>query len=69
MDTTSLVLGLIFSSIGLGYFLYGKKQKHSLPFVSGLILMIYPYFISNHAWLVVIGLICCTMPILLKNFD
>ncbi|KAF1020613.1 MAG: hypothetical protein GAK29_03579 [Acinetobacter bereziniae] len=28
MNSTALFLGLIFSSIGLGYFIYGKKQKN-----------------------------------------
>jgi len=31
MNTTQLFLGVIFSSIGLGYFLYSKKQKMTVP--------------------------------------
>ena len=44
MNTTQLLLGLIFSFIGLGYFLYGKKQKKMVPLVCGLLLMVYSYF-------------------------
>lgn len=47
MNTTQLFLGVIFSSIGLGYFLYGKKQKMTVPFTAGLVLMIFPYFIEK----------------------
>lgn len=36
MNTTQLLLGVLFSSIGLGYFIYGKKQKVIVPLVCGL---------------------------------
>jgi len=32
MDTASLLWGLLFSSIGFGYFLYGKKQSSATPY-------------------------------------
>ena len=47
MNGTHIFLGVIFSSIGLGYFMYGKKQKMTVPLVCGLVLMIYPYFIES----------------------
>ncbi len=47
MDTSSLMWGLIFGSIGLGFFVYGKKQKAAIPLFSGIGLMVMPYFISN----------------------
>lgn len=53
MDTSQLLLGVLFSSIGLGYFIYGKKQKVIVPFLCGLTLMIFPYFIEN-AWLIML---------------
>jgi hypothetical protein len=57
-----LFLGLIFSSIGFGFFLYGKKQRSPVPMVCGLALMIYPYFVGS-AWLtVVIGVVLMAIP-------
>ncbi len=50
-------LGVIFGSIGLGYFMYGKKQKMTVPLVCGLVLMIYPYFIESTTLLSVIGVV------------
>ncbi len=47
MTTSSLVWGLLFSSVGLGYFMYGKSQRSPVPLVCGLALMVYPYFIPN----------------------
>ena len=66
MNTTQLFLGVIFSSIGLGYFLYGQKQKMTVPFVTGLVLMVFPYFIENNALLGGIGLLLSTVPYFLR---
>ena len=49
LDPYSILAGFIFSTIGLGAFSYGKKLELWQPKVIGLVLMVYPYFISN-AW-------------------
>lgn len=66
MNTAPLFLGLIFSSIGLGYFLYGKKQKMTIPLTVGLVLMIFPYFIESNALLSGIGLLLSIVPYFLR---
>ncbi len=45
--TSSLMLGVLFGSIGMGYFIYGKKQGAIVPLISGIGLMVYPYFVTN----------------------
>lgn len=62
MNSTALFLGLIFSSIGLGYFIYGKKQKMIVPFICGIALMIFPYFIENNLLISAIGMILSLIP-------
>ena len=62
MNSTQLFLGVIFSSIGLGYFLYGKKQKMTVPFVVGLVLMVFPYFIESNFLLSGIGIVLSVIP-------
>ena len=62
MQTTALLLSVIFSSIGLGYFIYGKKQQQSLPLICGLALMIYPYFIDSAALMSAIGILLIAVP-------
>ena len=62
MNSTQLFLGVIFSSIGLGYFLYGKKQKMTVPFVAGLVLMVFPYFIESNVLLSSIGILLSITP-------
>jgi len=47
ISTSTLILGVIFGAIGLGFFIYGKKQRVIIPLFCGIGLMILPYFISN----------------------
>jgi len=62
-----LLWGLLFSSIGLGFFLYGKKQCAVVPLVCGLVLMIYPYFIPNVIALVAIGVVLSAVPYFFRS--
>jgi hypothetical protein len=57
-----LLWGLLFGSIGLGYFIYGKKQKAVVPLVCGLALMLFPYFVSKVLLLVGIGVLLTAIP-------
>lgn len=59
--------GVIFGSIGLGFFVYGKKQKAMVPIFCGIGLMVLPYLISNIAMLVLSGLVLVAMPLLIKR--
>lgn len=62
LSTSSIFWGLLFGSIGLGFFLYGKKQQAIVPLFCGLGLMIFPYFVSNTILLVVIGAALTALP-------
>jgi hypothetical protein len=62
MDTATLLWGLLFSSIGMGYFLYGKKQQSAIPLLCGLALMVYPYFVSGQLLVVAVGCILSAIP-------
>jgi hypothetical protein len=62
VDTSVLLWGLIFGSVGFGYFLYGKKQRAVVPLVCGIALMAFPYFISNTILLVVAGIALAAAP-------
>jgi hypothetical protein len=66
MSTATLLWGLWFSSIGLGFFLYGKKQRAVVPLVCGLALMVYPYFIANVAVLIGVGIVLTAVPYFFK---
>ncbi|ENX34325.1 hypothetical protein F889_02089 [Acinetobacter colistiniresistens] len=66
MNATQLFLGVIFSSIGLGYFMYGKKQKMTVPLVCGLVLMLFTYFIDSNTVVGIIGVIVSIIPYFLR---
>jgi hypothetical protein len=53
---------VLFGSIGLGYFIYGKRQSAPLPLICGIALIVFPYFVSNTWLLVGIGVILCSIP-------
>ncbi len=55
MDSSSLLWGLLFSSIGLGYAMYGRRRRAVVPFLCGLALMGFPYFVENTLALLLIG--------------
>lgn len=67
MSEAQLLWGLVFGSIGLGFFLYGKKQRSVVPLVCGLALMIYPYFVANSYALVAIGVVVSAIPYFLRE--
>jgi hypothetical protein len=62
LNESWLLWGLLFGSVGLGFFLYGKKQRAVVPLVCGLALMVYPYFVSNTLLLVAIGVVLMGVP-------
>lgn len=61
----SLFVGLIAGAIGMGYFIYGKRQLKIVPMVAGVLLCIYPYFLDSLLWLSLVGLILIAAPFLI----
>lgn len=61
-STSSLLWGILFGSIGFGYFIYGKKQQRGMPMLSGIALMVFPYVVSNSVVMVLIGALLIALP-------
>lgn len=61
-NTAQLVWGVIFGSIGLGYFVYGRKQRAPVPLACGIMLMVFPYFVSNAVLLPLTGAVLSALP-------
>lgn len=66
-DVLNLFLIVLFSAIGLGYFVYGKRQREGPALIAGLLLMIYPYFISGTLAIVAVGLALMGGPFIAKR--
>lgn len=62
MSVATLVWGMLFGAIGVGYFIYGKRQSALVPLVCGLLLMIFPYFFSSAWALVLVGAVLMAIP-------
>jgi len=62
MDTSLLLWGMLFGSIGLGFFIYGKKQRAAVPFMVGIALFIVPYVFTNVYALVAAGVVLISLP-------
>ncbi len=58
----ALVAGMLFSTIGVGYFMYGKRAERPVTLVCGVVLAIFPWFVANLAALIVIGVVLLAAP-------
>ena len=58
LDTNALFASLFWGSVGVGYFVYGKKQRSWVPAVGGLLMIVVSYFASSA---LVMSLICGTI--------
>jgi len=47
----SLFASLFVSAIGIGLFIYGKKQIRPPQLVVGIALMVFPYFMGDPRWM------------------
>ncbi|HXT04970.1 MAG TPA: amino acid transport protein [Casimicrobiaceae bacterium] len=65
MNATSLMIGIFTGAIGVGYFMYGKRQTKFVPLIAGMMLCVYPYFVSGALWLVVVGAALMAAPFLI----
>jgi len=67
MDSASqLVWGMLFGAVGMGFFVYGKKQRAIIPLIAGIALCVLPYFVANIYLLVVSGAGCMLLPYLVR---
>ncbi len=66
-SSTSLLLSLLFGSIGMGYFIYGKKQQHGVALITGVALCAFPYLVSNVLLMIIIGIVLMSLPYFLRN--
>ncbi len=65
-----LFASLIWGSVGLGYFIYGKRQGSWIPMVGGVAMMALAYFISSALLmsLICIGFMVVTYVLLKRGY-
>lgn len=63
--TWFLVISL-FSLVGLAYVSYGKATSRFAMIVCGVLLMVYPYFISSLLAIILVGAALTALPFVLQ---
>jgi len=66
VDDNSLLWGMVFGSFGLGFFSYGKKQKRMVSMACGVGLMVFPYFVTDTVWMLVVGVALMAVPFFVR---
>jgi hypothetical protein len=55
VNANALLASILLGSVGMGFFMYGRKQRRGPHLAVGVLLMVYPYFVSNVALMLGIG--------------
>ena len=62
LDTYVLFLSLFVSTVGFGYFTYGRKTQAYAFMLSGAVMMFYGYFIESFWLALAIGIVLMLAP-------
>ncbi len=54
MDFNLIMVSMVFGTVGMGMFMYGKNAGRMVPLGVGVGLMVVPYFIPNLLAMVVV---------------
>ncbi len=66
----TFVWSIVFGIIGMGYFSFGKKQDKNIFLLSGIALIIFPYFVDGLSTIIIIGIGLGLLPfVALKYLD
>ncbi|MEH6358824.1 MAG: hypothetical protein V7745_07530 [Pseudomonadales bacterium] len=69
MPNTAIILwALLFGSIGVGYFIYGKRQGQPVVRYTGIALILFPYFVREELAMILVGISLLLLPYVIKRF-
>lgn len=68
MNMALILWGLLFSSIGFVYFVYGKKRQNLVIRYTGVALIVFPYFIQTPTILVLVGIVLMALPKMISRY-
>ncbi|WP_434926248.1 hypothetical protein [Shewanella sp. HL-SH2] len=68
MGSTAMIMwSVLFGAIGMGYFVYGKRQQAIVPLCIGMALMVYPFFVASVTSLVIVGMMLVAIPFFVRR--
>jgi hypothetical protein len=62
LSMSGVLASLLFSGVGIFYFKRGKATNDMPMLVSGIALLVYPFFITDTLYIVVVGLALTALP-------
>ncbi|MBB1383445.1 hypothetical protein ACRN9Z_04635 [Shewanella frigidimarina] len=67
MGSSSMIMwSVLFGAIGMGYFVYGKRQRAIVPLCVGMALIVFPYFVASVTTLLIMGIILVAIPYFIR---
>jgi hypothetical protein len=57
VNANALLGSLVVGSVGLGFFMYGKRQQRIPHLVVGLVMMVYPYLVGSVGLMAIIAVV------------
>ncbi len=68
MTAGGIIAGLVFSGIGYFYLKRGRDEGNTAKICCGVGMMLYPYFVSNTLYIVLIGAALMAVPDIMDRF-
>ena len=63
---TWIIVAGFFGILGMAYFIYGKKAVRYIYIICGIVLMVYPYFVTRTLYMVIVGVVVSAVPFVVK---
>ncbi len=68
MSMWGIFVGLVFSGVGYFYLNRGRAEGNVPKIACGVALMVYPYFVVNTVYIVIVGLALMAAPYVMEKF-
>ena len=62
-----IIIAGFFGILGMAYFMYGKKSLRYMFLICGIVLMVYPYFVTQTVYMVIVGVVVSAVPFVIKT--
>lgn len=64
----AFIIGSLFGMIGVGYFMYGKRQSEFWFMICGICLNVYYWLVSGTLMVTVVGIALTAAPFLINRY-
>jgi len=65
-DTNVLIAGMILGAFGMWYLVYGKNQGKIIALICGVVLTVFPFFVTDLYVIWGVGIFCIILPFLIR---